>query len=137
MMSMQDMFYSSVEPVYIVKPPSKEESKKKEAEEKEYTILKLIPDYPYYYPAAPAAAPAVKDDNKKEKKVTLRVSICCSECVEIISNALKEVKGVKDVECNIHKERVVVTCTAEAAQADVILTARNEFRDAKLWTDDD
>ncbi|KAL2613608.1 hypothetical protein R1flu_025300 [Riccia fluitans] len=146
MMSMQDLFYSNAETLWVVKPPSEEEKKKKQqqqqaataAKKEEYSILKLIPDYPYYYPDTPAPppAPAKKDEAKKETKVTLKVSICCDECVEIISNALKELKGVKDVDCNIGKERVVVTCTT-AAPGDVILAARKEFKHARLWTDDD
>ncbi|KAL3679349.1 hypothetical protein R1sor_022305 [Riccia sorocarpa] len=135
MMSLHDMFYGSAEPVFIVKPPSAEE-KKKQAEEKkkeEYSILKLIPDYPYYYADTPAPPPApAKKDDKKEKKVTLKVDICCEDCVEIITSALKKVKGVKDVDCNIRKERVVVTCAPDTAPADVILAARKEFRHAKL-----
>ncbi|KAL3679350.1 hypothetical protein R1sor_022306 [Riccia sorocarpa] len=135
MMSLHDMFYGSAEPVFIVKPPSAEE-KKKQAEEKkkeEYSILKLIPDYPYYYADTPAPPPApAKKDDKKEKKVTLKVDICCEDCVEIITSAVKKVKGVKDVDCNIRKERVVVTCAPDTAPADVILAARKEFRHAKL-----
>lgn len=144
MLSMQDMFYSKPEPVWIEKPPSAEEKKKQAAEkekkeEEEYSILTAIPRYPYYYPPynpPPPSAAAKDGDKKKETKLALRVSICCTECVEVIDNVLKKVPGVKDVECDIMRKKVVVTCTT-AAPTDVMLAARREFKGARQWTDDD
>ncbi|KAL3679351.1 hypothetical protein R1sor_022307 [Riccia sorocarpa] len=140
MLSMHDMFYGPAEPIFVKKPPTEEEKKQAAAkkEKEEYSILKLIPDYPYYYAPTPAPAPApAKKDEKKEMKVTLKVDICCDECSEILTIAIKEVKGVKAVDCNVSKEKVVVTCAPDTSPDSVILAARSEFRKARLWADDD
>ncbi|KAL3679354.1 hypothetical protein R1sor_022310 [Riccia sorocarpa] len=150
MLSMHDMFYANVEPVWVVKPQAADKKPKekeqqqehatipeKKEQREEYSIFPY-PGYPYYYPDTPAPPPAAeKREAPKETKVTLKVDICCEECVEILTNSIMEIKGVKTVDCNVYKEKVVVTCAPDAAPADVLLRARKEFRHARFWSDDD
>ncbi|BBN17821.1 hypothetical protein MPTK1_7g17120 [Marchantia polymorpha subsp. ruderalis] len=141
MMSMQDMFYSNAEPVWIVKPEEKKKdgAKKEEkpVEKQEFSILSIIPNYPYYYPAyVPEPSPKAEPQKKKETTTALHISICCSECVDTITYALKKLPGVKEVDCDILKEKVVVTYTTTPL-GDILSESTRAFKHARLWRADD
>ncbi|KAL3682415.1 hypothetical protein R1sor_000437 [Riccia sorocarpa] len=90
-----------------------------------------------------APADAAKDGGKKEeapppaatKEILLRVPMCCTECELTAAEALREVKGVIDIQCDYHEEKVAVTVVGDVQAPDLLLKCRSLklFRKSSYW----
>lgn len=65
------------------------------------------------------------------KKLVLQMSMCCIKCAEIISEKLREVPGVMDVQVFLTEKKVIVIGAPFAA--DVLKRAKRIDRKAQWW----
>ncbi|KAL2611209.1 hypothetical protein R1flu_022901 [Riccia fluitans] len=89
------------------------------------------------------AADAAKGGGKKEdspppaatREILLRVPMCCTECELTAAEAIREVKGVTDVQCDYHEEKVTVTVVGDVQPPDLLLKCRSLklFRKSSYW----
>ncbi|KAL3679346.1 hypothetical protein R1sor_022302 [Riccia sorocarpa] len=115
---MNEFFYGAEEPGFMVTTSAQQ----------------IIRDPKLFIDSSLAAAkPPGKEEPKKPeapKPIVMNVSICCNSCVELLEPELKEIKGVKEVTCEIYKKKVTVT--GPASVADVLSATRKHFKKAEL-----
>lgn len=78
------------------------------------------------------------DDKKeppKETTVVMKVPICES-CQETVRLPLKQMAGVKSVECDTRREKVTVVATT-ATPTDILVQCVKVFSTARMWRDGD
>ncbi|KAL2613611.1 hypothetical protein R1flu_025303 [Riccia fluitans] len=88
---MNELFYGAEEPGFMVSTSAQQIIRDP----------KLFIDYN-------APKPPPKEEPKKPeapKPIVMNVSICCVSCVELLEPDLKEIKGVKEVLCEIYKKK--------------------------------
>ncbi|KAL2649314.1 hypothetical protein R1flu_017442 [Riccia fluitans] len=127
MMSTQDLFYGKNEQIFLTKKGIKGIPPRPEL------VLSSLPFYP---DVDENDGKDQKDDKKKQDPdVVLYVPMCCGDCEERVKIPLSEMEGVKSVDCNWYKRRVIVSGKALNALP-ILLKCREIFRKSAMWKDD-
>ncbi|KAL3694597.1 hypothetical protein R1sor_008248 [Riccia sorocarpa] len=130
MMSTRELFYGQNESTFVLKNV-------KGITPRPELIVSSLPFYPDVDDnAGKGSGDKAGDDKKKQDPdVVLYVPMCCRDCEERVKIPLSEMEGVKSVECNWYKKRVIVSGKA-LSPLSVLLKCQTVFKKAAIFKDD-
>ncbi|KAL2633129.1 hypothetical protein R1flu_004608 [Riccia fluitans] len=129
-MSTRELFYGQNESTFVLKNI-------KGTTPRPELMVSSLPFYPDVADNAGKGSgdKAADDKKKQDRDVVLYVPMCCQDCEERVKLPLSEMEGVKSVDCNWYKRRVVVS-GKDLSPLSLLLRCQTVFKKAAMWKDD-